>query len=141
MEEAEMAKITKSEDQWRAELTPEQFRILRQKGTERPFTGTYNDFKGEGVFTCAGCGETLFDARTKYNSGSGWPSFFQPASPAVLEEHHDISHGMQRTEITCASCGGHLGHVFPDGPLPTRQRYCINSASLAFKDEKTPEKP
>ena len=135
-----MAKITKTEDQWRQDLTPEQFRILRQKGTERPFTGPYNALKDEGVFTCAGCGETLFDSRTKYDSGSGWPSFFQPASPAALEEHHDVTHGMQRTEITCAKCGGHLGHVFSDGPRPTGQRYCINSASLAFK-AKPSEKP
>ena len=130
-----MTKISKTEDEWRKELTPEQFRILRQKGTERPFTGPYNDFKGEGVFACAGCGETLFDSRTKYNSGSGWPSFFQPSSPTVLEEHQDAGHGMQRIEITCAKCGGHLGHVFPDGPAPTGQRYCVNSASLSFKKE------
>ena len=135
-----MTKITKTDDQWRQELTPEQFRILRQKGTERPFTGPYNAFKSEGVFTCAGCGEILFDARTKYDSGSGWPSFYQPASDAAVDEHHDVTHGMQRTEITCAKCGGHLGHVFPDGPQPTGQRYCINSASLSFK-AKSPEKP
>ena len=134
-----MTKITKTEDEWRKDLTPEQFRILRQKGTERAFTGPYNEFKGEGVFQCAGCGAPLFDSRTKYNSGSGWPSFFQPASPAALEEHHDSSHGMQRTEVTCATCGGHLGHLFPDGPAPTGQRYCINSASLDFKGTK--EKP
>lgn len=134
-----MAKITKTDEQWRKELTPEQFRVLRQKGTERPFTGPYNNFKGEGVFVCAGCGETLFDSRAKYNSGSGWPSFFQTANPAAIDEHHDTSHGMQRTEITCANCGGHLGHVFPDGPAPTGQRYCVNSASLDFKGTK--EKP
>ena len=129
-----MTKIIKTDGEWRKELTPEQFRILRQKGTDRACTGPYNAFKGEGVFQCAGCGETLFDSRAKYNSGSGWPSFFQPASPSALEEHHDSSHGMQRTEITCAKCGGHLGHLFPDGPAPTGQRYCINSASLAFKE-------
>lgn len=134
-----MTKITKTDEQWRKELTPEQFRILRQKGTERPFTGPYNSFKGEGVFVCAGCGEALFDSRAKYNSGSGWPSFFQAANPAAIDEHHDSSHGMQRTEITCAKCGGHLGHVFPDGPAPTGQRYCVNSASLDFKGTK--EKP
>lgn len=134
-----MTKITKTEDQWRQELTPEQFRILRQKGTERPFSGTYNDFKAQGVFACAACGEILFDSRAKYNSGSGWPSFFQAANPAAIDEHHDLSHGMQRTEITCARCGGHLGHVFPDGPAPTGQRYCVNSASLDFKGTK--EKP
>ncbi len=135
-----MTKITKTDDQWRQELTPDQFRILRQKGTERPFTGPYNTLKDEGVFTCAGCGETLFDSRTKYDSGSGWPSFYQPASPGAVHEHHDVTHGMKRMEITCAKCGGHLGHVFPDGPRPTGQRYCINSASLGFKP-KAPEKP
>jgi len=129
-----VAKIEKSEDQWRAELTPEQYRILREKGTERPFTGAYNDFKGEGVFACAGCGEPLFESATKYNSRSGWPSFFQPLNSAAVAEHRDQTHGMVRTEVTCAKCGGHLGHVFPDGPAPTGQRYCINSASLAFKD-------
>jgi peptide-methionine (R)-S-oxide reductase len=129
-----VAKIEKSEDQWRAELTPEQYRILREKGTERPFTGVYNDFKGEGMFACAGCGEPLFESATKYNSRSGWPSFFQPLNPAAVAEHRDQTHGMVRTEVTCAKCGGHLGHVFPDGPAPTGQRYCINSASLAFKD-------
>lgn len=128
-----MTKISKSEDQWRSELTPEQFRILRQKGTERPFTGVYNDFKGEGTFVCAGCGTPLFDAATKYNSGSGWPSFTAPASAAAVDEHRDTSHGMVRIEVTCATCGGHLGHVFPDGPEPTGERYCINSASLAFQ--------
>jgi peptide-methionine (R)-S-oxide reductase len=130
-----MAKISKSEEQWRSELTPEQFRILRQKGTERPFTGVYNDFNGEGTFACAGCGATLFDAATKFNSGCGWPSFFAPASGEAIEEHHDTSHGMVRVEVTCAKCGGHLGHVFPDGPAPTGERYCINSASLNFKDK------
>ena len=128
-----MTKISKSEDQWRSELTPEQFRILRQKGTERPFTGAYNDFKGDGTFVCAGCGSALFDAATKFNSGSGWPSFTAPASSEALEHHRDTSHGMVRVEITCANCGGHLGHVFPDGPAPTGERYCINSASLSFK--------
>jgi peptide-methionine (R)-S-oxide reductase len=131
-----MTKMNKSDDQWRQALTPEQFRILREKGTERAFTGPYNDFKGEGVFKCAGCGQTLFDAATKYNSGSGWPSFFAPADAGVVDEHVDRSHGMVRTEVTCANCGGHLGHLFPDGPMPTGQRYCINSASLAFDGKK-----
>ena len=136
-----MAKITKTEDQWRAQLTPEQFRILRQKGTERPFTGVYNEFKSEGVFTCAGCGAALFESDAKFSSGCGWPSFFQPVNQVAVEEHHDESHGMRRTEVTCAACGGHLGHVFPDGPRPTGQRYCINSVSLGFEDEQSPGKP
>jgi len=127
-----MAKIEKSEEQWRKELSPQQYHVLREKGTERAFTGTYNNFKGDGVFKCAGCGHVLFDATTKYNSGSGWPSFFAPADPAAIDEHRDVSHGMVRVEITCANCGGHLGHVFPDGPQPTGQRYCINSLSLTF---------
>lgn len=128
-----MTKISKTDDEWRSALTPEQFRILRQKGTERPFSGAYNDFKGDGTFACAGCGATLFDAKAKYNSGSGWPSFTAPAGPDAIDEHCDESHGMVRTEITCAACGGHLGHVFPDGPQPTGERYCVNSASLSFK--------
>jgi peptide-methionine (R)-S-oxide reductase len=130
-----MAKISKSDDEWRNELTPEQFRILRQKGTERPFTGVYNDFKREGTFVCAGCGATLFDAKTKFNSGCGWPSFFAPATSEAIDEHRDTSHGMVRVEVTCANCGGHLGHVFPDGPAPTGDRYCINSVSLDFKEK------
>ncbi len=127
-----MVKIVKSDEQWREELSPEQFHILRQKGTERPFTGAYNDFKGDGVFKCAGCGHVLFDAATKYNSRSGWPSFFAPVHRTAVEEHEDGGHGMVRTEVTCANCGGHLGHMFPDGPLPTGTRYCINSLSLTF---------
>lgn len=127
-----MSKVVKSEDQWRKDLTPQQYHVLREKGTERPFTGVYNDFKGEGVFKCAGCGQVLFDAATKYNSHSGWPSFFAPADPTAIAEHQDTNHGMVRVEITCSNCGGHLGHVFPDGPQPTGQRYCINSLSLDF---------
>ncbi len=127
-----MAKLEKSDAEWKKDLTPEQFRILREKGTERPFTGEYNAFKGEGVFKCAGCGEPLFASATKYDSGSGWPSFFQPLSDTAIAEHTDQSHGMTRTEVTCTKCGGHLGHLFPDGPRPTGQRYCINSASLNF---------
>lgn len=127
-----MAKLEKSDDEWKRELTAEQFRILREKGTERAFTGEYNAFKGEGVFKCAGCNEPLFASATKYDSGSGWPSFFQPVNANAIDEHTDQSHGMTRTEVTCAKCGGHLGHLFPDGPRPTGQRYCINSASLDF---------
>ena len=132
-----MTKISKSEDQWRSELTPEQFRILRQKGTERAFTGAYNDFKRDGQFLCAGCGSALFDTATKYNSGSGWPSFTAPAGSDAVDRHSDASHGMVRVEVTCANCGGHLGHVFPDGPGPTGERYCINSGALSFKDKTT----
>lgn len=130
-----MSKVVKSEEQWRQDLTPEQYHILRQKGTERAFTGAYESYKGSGVFKCAGCGQPLFDAATKYNSGSGWPSFYQPIQDQAIDEHADHTHGMTRVEITCSNCGGHLGHVFPDGPRPTGLRYCINSASLAL-DEK-----
>jgi peptide-methionine (R)-S-oxide reductase len=125
-----MTKVDKTDAEWRATLTPEQYYVLRQKGTERPFTGAYESYKGPGRFLCAGCGAVLFDALTKYNSGSGWPSFTQPADPGAVAEHRDTSHGMVRTEVTCANCGGHLGHVFPDGPRPTGLRYCINSLSL-----------
>jgi peptide-methionine (R)-S-oxide reductase len=131
-----MSKVVKSEDQWRQELSPEEFHILRQKGTERAFTGKYEGYKGAGTFVCAGCGQALFDAATKYNSGSGWPSFYQPIQDAAVEEHTDTTHGMRRVEVTCANCGGHLGHVFPDGPRPTGLRYCINSASLNLDEKK-----
>jgi len=126
-------KIKKSDEEWRQELTPEQYQILRQKGTERPFTGEYYTTKTPGTYLCAACGEELFTSDTKYESGSGWPSFYAPAKPDAIEEETDSSYGMRRTEIMCGRCGSHLGHVFPDGPRPTGLRYCVNSASLKLK--------
>jgi peptide-methionine (R)-S-oxide reductase len=128
-------KVEKSEEQWREELTPEQYEVLRRKGTERPFTGRYVDVKDDGMYHCAGCGAALFSSDTKFESGSGWPSFYEPAVAEAVEVHRDTSHGMIRTEVTCAACGGHLGHVFEDGPRPTGLRYCINSCSLDLKPE------
>jgi len=130
-----MSKIHKSDEEWKAQLTPEEFYVCRQKGTEHPFTGKYNDFKGNGIFVCKCCGNPLFDAKTKFNSGTGWPSFYEPISKEAVEEHKDTSHGMIRTEVTCAKCDAHLGHVFPDGPAPTGLRYCINSICLDLKEE------
>jgi peptide-methionine (R)-S-oxide reductase len=125
-------KLDLTEQEWREKLSPEQYTILRQKGTERAFTGKYEKNKQAGIYKCAGCGLPLFESDTKYDSGSGWPSFTAPADDGVVDEHRDVTHGMVRTEVTCARCAGHLGHVFPDGPGPDGLRYCINSASLDF---------
>ena len=129
--------ITKSEDEWREQLTPEQYDVCRKKGTERAFTGEYYDCKDDGIYRCVCCGSELFDSDTKYDSGSGWPSFYEPVSKDAITEHPDNSLGMRRTEITCSNCGGHLGHVFPDGPKPTGLRYCVNSISMDFKKKKS----
>ena len=123
-----MEQIT--DEEWRRRLTPEQYQVLREKGTERPFTGRYVHTKDDGVYRCAACGNQLFRSDTKFESGTGWPSFTEPADRENVELHEDTSHGMVRTEVTCRNCGSHLGHVFPDGPGPTGDRYCINSISL-----------
>lgn len=125
--------INKSEEEWKQVLTPVQFSVLRQKGTERPFSGEYDEFFDEGDYYCAGCGALLFHSSAKYNSGCGWPAFFEPADSSNFIFKKDLSHGMVRTEVMCAHCGGHLGHVFDDGPRPTGVRYCINSVSMQFK--------
>lgn len=128
-------KINKSENEWKQQLTPEQFRILREKGTERAFTGKYYKHDESGMYVCAGCGNPLFSSDTKFESGSGWPSYREPVNEDAVEYHKDKSLGMIRIEVTCAKCGGHLGHVFDDGPNLTGKRFCINSASLGFEKE------
>ena len=130
-----MDKIEKSDAEWRRELTPEEYRVLREKGTERPFSGEYEKTKESGTYVCAACGNPLFSSETKYESGSGWPSFYQPLSEEAVATETDRSHFMERTEVLCRRCGGHLGHVFDDGPKPTGQRYCMNSVSLKLEKE------
>ncbi len=125
-------KVNKTEAEWKKQLTPEQFHILREKGTERAFTGKYHDNKEAGVYHCAACGQALFASDHKFDSGTGWPSYWQPSTPGAVTLHEDKSWFMTRTEVVCSRCGGHLGHVFDDGPQPTGLRYCINSASLSF---------
>jgi peptide-methionine (R)-S-oxide reductase len=133
-------KIVKSDEQWRQELTPEQYEVCRQKGTEPPFSGRYYADKSKGVYHCACCGNSLFDSETKFESGTGWPSFWAPLDEDGIETETDLSHGMWRVEVTCSRCGAHLGHVFEDGPAPTHQRYCINSVALELKRQADAER-
>jgi peptide-methionine (R)-S-oxide reductase len=130
-----MTKVQKSDAEWRAELNPEQFHVLREKGTEAPFSGEYDHVFEPGTYRCAGCGTELFQSGAKYDSGCGWPAFSAPASGDAIDEETDSTLGMVRTEVMCSNCGGHLGHVFPDGPRPTGLRYCINSAALNLEEE------
>jgi len=130
-----MEKIDKSEEEWRKQLTPEQYRVMREKGTERPFTGEYEKTKETGMYVCAGCGNPLFSSDTKYESGSGWPSFYQPLTEESVRTEEDGSMFMKRTEVLCSRCDAHLGHVFDDGPQPTGERYCMNSVSLKLEKD------
>ena len=128
-----MEKVEKSDEEWREQLTPEQYQVLRHQATERPFSGKYVENHDDGTYRCAGCGTVLFMSGTKFDSGSGWPSFTEPANTEAVELRPDHSHGMVRTEVVCKACGGHLGHVFDDGPAPTHERFCINSLALDFE--------
>jgi peptide-methionine (R)-S-oxide reductase len=134
-ETAKTQKIYKTEAEWRELLTPEQFHVMRESGTERAFTGALLNNHEDGIYHCAACNAPLFASDKKFESGSGWPSFWLPISPDAIEAHEDVSHGMRRIEVKCATCGAHLGHVFPDGPKPIGMRYCINSASLGFSNQ------
>lgn len=131
-----MGKIKKSEQEWRQQLTPEQFNVCRQKGTEPAFSGKYHNHKGEGLYNCVCCQSPLFDSKHKFDSGTGWPSFWDPHTNENITTEIDLSHGMNRTEVLCSKCGAHLGHVFEDGPAPTNLRYCINSTALEFDSKK-----
>jgi peptide-methionine (R)-S-oxide reductase len=132
---SERDRVVKSDEEWKRSLSPEEYKVLREKGTERAFTGRYWNTHEAGTYVCAGCAQELFGSRAKFESGTGWPSFWEPVAPGVVEEHEDRSFFMRRVEIACSRCGGHLGHVFDDGPAPTGKRYCMNSAALRFVPE------